>query len=95
MLGQPALDQLVDRETLAPQMGGERVPPRRRVADPEVLGRRLIEAALGQEFAGQPRLRGAQLLLVERGGFFVGLDVAHALAGLAVDRRRCRPRTSA
>ncbi len=51
LLGEPGEDQLLVAEALAAQVAGEVVPALGAVADAEVDGRRLVEAALGQEDA--------------------------------------------
>ena len=56
------------------------VPAGRAVADAEVRGRGLVEAALGEELAADLGLGAVQLLDVELGGGLVRLDQPDALA---------------
>lgn len=58
------------------------VPARGAVADTEVLGRRLVEAALGEELASDLGLGAVQLLDVELGGRLVRLDQPDPLTAL-------------
>ena len=51
-------DQLLGGEPQAAQVLGERVPALRREADAEVLGGRLVEAALGEELPARRRPSG-------------------------------------
>ena len=53
---QSAGEELSVRESLLPQMRGERVPGLRREAQPEVVGDRGIESSFGEEGARRGRL---------------------------------------
>jgi hypothetical protein len=83
LLGEAGEQDLLVGEALAAQEAGEVVPALGAVADGEVRGRGLVEAALGEELAAGVGLRaGGQLLHVPVGGDLVGLDQADALAAL-------------
>lgn len=82
VLGEAGGDQLLVAEALAAQIAGEVVPAGRAVADAEVGGGRLVEAALGEELPADLGLRAVQLLGVEAGGRLVRLDQPDALAAL-------------
>ncbi len=83
LLGEAGQQQLLVAEALAAQVAGEVVPALGAVADAEVDGRRLVEAALGEEDPAGLRLRaGRELFRVPLGGDLVGLDQADALAAL-------------
>lgn len=82
VLGEARGDQLPVTEPLAPEVAGEVVPAGRAVADAEVGGRRLVEAALGKELPADLRLGTVQLLDIELGGGLVRLDQPDALAAL-------------
>lgn len=82
VLGEAGGDQLLVAEALAAEVTGEVVPARRAVADAEVGGGGLVEAALGEELPADLGLGAVQLLGVELGGRLVCLDQPDALAAL-------------
>lgn len=82
LLGDPGGDELLVGEALATQEAREVVPACRAVADAEVRGGGLVEAALGEELAADLRLGALQLVHVELGGHLVRLDQADALTAL-------------
>src|SRR5690606_15134116 len=83
LLGKAGEDQLLVAVALAAQETGEVVPALGAVADAEVDGGGLVEAALGEEDPAGLGLRGGgELLRVPLGGDLVGLDQADALAAL-------------
>ena len=71
---EPAGDHLVVAEALLPQVGEQGVAVARGEADPEPVGRRLVEAALVQELPGHQRVGGGELPGVELLRHPVGLD---------------------
>ncbi len=84
LLGDAGQEEFLVGEALAAEVAGEVVPALGAVADAEVFGGRLVEAALGEELAARVRLgAGGQLLHVPLRGDLVGLDQADALAALA------------
>ncbi len=85
-LGEPGGDQLVRAEALQPQVLAERVPRVGGEAAPVLLRGVPAEAALGEELAGLPCARGAELVTVELDGRGVRGDQPLTLPGL-------RPRT--
>lgn len=82
LLGDPGGDEFLVGEALAAQEAREVVPAGRAVADAEVRGGGLVEAALGEELAADLRLGALQLVHVELGGHLVRLDQADALTAL-------------
>lgn len=83
LLGEAGEDQFLVGEALAAQMAGEVVPALGAVADSEVGGGGLVEAALGEEGAARVGLgAGVELLGVEPRGGLVRLDQTDALAAL-------------
>lgn len=83
LLGETGEQELLVAEALAAQEAGEVVPALGAVADGEVRGGGLVEAALGEELTAGVGLRtGGQLLHVPVGGDLVRLDQADALAAL-------------
>lgn len=82
VLGEAGEQQLLVGEALCAQEAGEVVPADRAVADAEMLGGRLVEAAFGEELAAGLGLGAGQLLHVELRGDLVGLDQPGALAAL-------------
>ncbi len=82
VLGEAGGDQFLVAEPLAAQVAGEVVPAGRAVADPEVGGGVLVEAALGEERPADLGLGALQGTDVELGGGLVGLDQPDAFAAL-------------
>lgn len=83
LLGEAGEQELLVGEALAAQEAGEVVPALGAVADGEVRGGGLVEAALGEELAAGVGLRvTGQLFHVPVGGDLVGLDQADPLAAL-------------
>jgi hypothetical protein len=82
-LGEAGQEQFPVGEALAAQMAGEVVPALKAVADAEVDGGALVEAALGEEDPARVGLgAGGQLLRVPLGGDLVRLDQTDPLAAL-------------
>src|SRR5262249_28127461 len=83
VLREPGGDQLAVREALAAQEAGEVVPARGAVAEGEVRGGGMVEAAVGEELPADLGFgAGGELLHVELCGELVRLDEAGALAAL-------------
>lgn len=83
LLGESGEGQFLVAEALAAQIAGEVVPALGAVADAEVDGGGLVEAALGEEHpAGVGLGADGELFGVPLGGDLVGLDQADAFAAL-------------
>lgn len=82
VLGEAGEDQFLVGEALAAQEAGEVVPAGRGVADAEVGGGGLVEAALGEELPADLGFGRVELVDVELGGDLVRLDQADALPAL-------------